>query len=292
MPNIHANGIDIEYEALGESTSEPLLLIMGFGRQMIAWPDALCGRLVDRGFRVIRYDNRDVGLTTMIRDGGDPSATASNSGAPATPPYTIDDMADDAAGLLTALGVGSAHVVGASMGGAIAQSLAIRRPEMVLSLTSIMSSPGDPSVAGSDPEVLKLIAEPPVDDREAAIERAVRIAVAIGSKGLVDEARARDAATRAWDRNPSYDGLARQRAAMAASHDRTAQLRQLSVPALVIHGEADPLVSVRAGEATAAAIPGARLLTIPGMGHDLPEAVWPEVVDGIDEVARRAKSAV
>lgn len=278
MANIHAHGIDIEYEISGADQSEPLLLIMGFGRQLIAWPDRFCDMLVERGFRVIRYDNRDVGLTTMIR--GDAA------------PYTIDDMAGDAAGLLTALGIRAAHVVGASMGGAIAQALAIRRPDVVLSLTSIMSSPGDPSVAGSDPAVLKLIAEPPVDDRDGAIDRAVRIAVAIGSKGMVDEMRAREAATRAWDRNPSYDGLVRQRAAMAAAGDRTDQLRDLSLPALVIHGEADPLVSVRAGEATAAAIPGARLLTLPGMGHDLPEAMWPQVVDAIAEVARRATSTV
>ena len=279
MTSVRANGIEIEYEVVGEGTGTPLLLIMGFGRQMIAWPDGFCRLLVEGGFDVIRYDNRDVGLSTMMRE-------------PGRSTYTIDDMADDAADLLAALGISSAHVVGASMGGAIAQSLAIRRPDLVLSLTSIMSSSGNPAVAGSDPKVLGLISEPAVEEREAAIERAVRIALAIGSQGMVDEARAREVAARSWDRNPSFDGLARQRAAMAASHDRTAELQELHLPALVIHGEADPLVSVRAGEATAAAIPGARLLTVPGMGHDLPAALWPQIVEAISEVAGRARTLV
>jgi pimeloyl-ACP methyl ester carboxylesterase len=275
MPNVHANGIDIEYETFGDSTSDPLLLIMGYGRQMIAWPDTFCAALADRGFHVIRYDNRDVGLTTMTHA-----------------PYTIDDMADDAAGLLSALGFTAAHVVGASMGGAIAQSLAIRRPEMVLSLTSIMSGPGRLDQTPSDPEVMRLIAtDPPVADRAGAIERAVRIARAVGSPGMFDEARTRDAAARAWDRNPAYDGLERQGRAIAAAGDRTDALHSVRVPALVIHGEADPLVSVDAGRRTAEAIPGARLLTVSGMGHDLPTPVWPLVIDAIADVAARASTA-
>ena len=276
MPNVHANGIHIEYETFAKTDAAPLLLIMGFGRQMIAWPDAFCNMLVERGLYVIRYDNRGVGLTTIARSG---------AARDAAPPYTLDDMADDAAGLLGALGIPAAHIVGASMGGAIAQTLAIRHPERVLSLTSIMSASGNPAVAGSDPDVVRLISEPPATERDEAIARAVRIALAIGSKGMVDEARAQDVAGRSWDRNPSFAGLEGQRMAMGASTDRTEPLGRLSVPALVIHGEADPLVSVRAGEATAAAIPGARLLTIPGMGHDLPEPVWTMVADAIAEVA-------
>src|SRR5258707_9073012 len=252
MANLHANGIDIEYETFGDATAAPLPLIMGFVRQTIAWPDAFCAALAGRGFRVIRYDNRGVGLTRT-------------TGAP----YTIDDMADDAAGLLTALGITAAQVVGASMGGAIAQTLAIRRPEMVLSLTSIMSAAGRFDSVGSDPEVMRRIAEPPVADRDGAIDRAVRIARATGTQGMFDEARVREAAARAWDRDPSYDGLEGQRQAMAAAGDRTQALGRLSMPALVIHGEADPLVSVVAGRRTAEAIPGARLLVVPGMGHDL-----------------------
>ncbi|HXA29721.1 MAG TPA: alpha/beta hydrolase [Candidatus Angelobacter sp.] len=276
MANLHANGIDIEYETFGDAPAEPLLLIMGFGRQMIAWPDAFCTAIADRGFRVIRFDNRDAGLTRT-------------NGAP----YTIDDMADDAAGLLTALGITAAHVVGASMGGAIAQTLAIRRPEMVLSLTSIMSTSGRFDQVGSDPDVMRLLAaDPPVADRDGAIDRAVRIARAVGTQGMFDEARAREAAARAWDRDPSYDGLERQRQAMAASGDRTEALGRLSVPALVIHGEADQLVSVAAGRRTAEAIPDARLLVVPGMGHDLPQPLWDQVVDAIAEVAGRARSAV
>ncbi|HXA27952.1 MAG TPA: alpha/beta hydrolase [Candidatus Angelobacter sp.] len=275
MTNLHANGIDIEYETFGDATAEPLLLIMGFGRQMIAWPDAFCMAIADRGFRVIRYDNRGVGLTRT------------------TPvPFTIDDMADDAAGLLTALGITAAHVVGASMGGAIAQTLAIRRPEMVLSLTSIMSAAGRFDQVGSDPEVMRRIAEPPVADRDGAIDRAVRIARATGTQGMFDEARTREAAARAWDRDPSYDGLERQRQAMAAAGDRTQALGRLSVPALVIHGEADPLVSVAAGRRTAEAIPGARLLVVPGMGHDLPQPLWHQVIDAIAAVAGRARTSV
>jgi len=275
MTNLHANGIDIEYETFGDASAEPLLLIMGFGRQMIAWPDAFCTAIADRGFRVIRYDNRGVGLTRTSEA-----------------PFTLDDMADDAAGLLTALGITAAHVVGASMGGAIAQSLAIRRPEMVLSLTSIMSAAGRFDQVGSDPEVLRRIAEPPVADRDGAIDRAVRIARAVGTQGMFDEARARDAAARAWDRDPSYDGLERQRQAMAAAGDRTQALGRLSVPALVIHGEADPLVSVAAGRRTAEAIPDARLLVVPGMGHDLPQPLWNQVIDAIAEVAGRARTTV
>jgi pimeloyl-ACP methyl ester carboxylesterase len=275
MSRARANGIDIEYETFGDSGSAPLLLVMGFGAQMIAWPDAFCSALVDCGFHVIRYDNRDVGLSTMTDT-----------------PYSVDDMADDAAGLLITLGIRAAHVVGASLGGAIAQSLTIRRPEMVLSLTSIMSGPGRLDRAGSDPELIRVMAEPPVADRAGAIERAVRIARAKGSREMFDEGGARRAAARAWDRNPSYEGIQRQRRAMAASGDRTDALRTVSVPALVIHGEADPLVHVSAGRRTAEAIPGARLITIPGMGHDLPKQVWPEVVGAIAEVAGRARTAV
>lgn len=279
MSRVHANGIDIEYETFGDPTSDPLLLIMGFARQLVAWPEGFCKALVGRGFFVIRYDNRDVGLSSMMR--GDLAS-----------PYTIDDMADDAAGLLEALGISAAHIVGASMGGLIAQTLAIRRPEMVRTLVSIMSSPGDPSLTRADPDVLRRVALPPPVDRESAIERAVTIAMAIGSKGMVDEAHVREVAGRSWDRNPSDDGLERQRLAMAAYADRTEALRHLSVPTLVIHGEADPLVSVDAGRATAEAIPGAQLLVIPGMGHDLPEPHWPQVVDAIASVARGAATSL
>ena len=278
MSRVHANGIDIEYETFGPPTGDPLLLIMGFARQLVAWPERLCEMLAGRGFFVIRYDNRDTGLSSMMR--GDLAR-----------PYTVDDMADDAAGLLHALGIRSAHIVGASMGGMIAQSLAIRRPEMVRTLVSIMSSTGDPSLTRSDPAVLRLISLPPPADREAAVERAVTIANAIGSKGMVDEARVREVTALAWDRNPSHDGIERQRLAMAASADRTPALRLLSVPALVIHGEADPLVSVDAGRATAEAIPGAQLLAIPGMGHDLPEPLWPQIVDAITQNSRRLAEA-
>jgi len=275
MANVHANGIDIEYETFGDAAAEPLLLIMGFGRQMIAWPDAFCTAIADRGFRVIRYDNRDVGLTRT-------------TGAP----YTLDDMADDAAGLLTALGITAAHIVGASMGGAIAQSLAIRWPEMALSLTSIMSAPDRSDQVGTDPEVLCRLAGPPVTDRDGAIERAVRNARVVGTQATFDEARVREVAAREWDRAPSSAALERHGQAMAAAGDRTQALGRLSIPALVIHGEADPLVPVAAGRRTAEAIPGAALLVVPGMGHDLPQPFWHQVIDAIVEVAGRARTEV
>lgn len=293
MPNLHANDIDIEYDTFGEAASPALLLIMGLGMQMVAWPKELCLMLAARGFQVIRFDNRDVGLSSMIESGPVPDVFAALRGDTSSASYTLDDMADDAAALLTALDIPAAHVVGASMGGMIAQTLAIRHPARVLSLTSIMSTTGDPAVGQPTPEAMAVLFEPPPTDRKEAADRGVRIFSVIGSRGdLFDEEHVREVAGVSWDRNRSYDGLYRQLLAIAASGDRTERLRRLSVPALVIHGEIDPLVTPSGGAATAAAIDGARLLTLPRMGHDLPRPLWPQLVDAIADIAKQAVTTV
>jgi pimeloyl-ACP methyl ester carboxylesterase len=293
MPRAHANAIELEYETFGNAASPHLLLIMGLGMQMIAWPDDFCQLLSERGFHVIRFDNRDVGLSTMIEGGPAPNVFAALAGDTSSASYTLDDMADDAVGLMEALDIAAAHVVGASMGGMIAQVVAIRHPQRVVTLTSIMSTTGDPGVGQPTPEAMTLLLEPPAADRERAVDRGAKIFGVIGSRGaLSDEARVRDVAGRSWDRNPSSDGLPRQLVAVIAAGDRTEQLRSLSVATLVIHGEDDPLVAPSGGAATAAAIAGARLLTFPGMGHDLPEPLWPRFVDAIAELASKASTPV
>ena len=291
MPSAHANNIDIEYESFGDPSSPPMLLIMGLAVQMVAWPDGFCRMLADRGFHVVRFDNRDIGRSSMIEGGPEPNIFAAMTGDTSTASYTLEDMADDAAGLLDALGIPAAHVVGASMGGMIAQTLAIRHPGRVLSLTSIMSTTGDPTVGQSKPEAMVALLTPPPTTREEAVERGVRIFRTIGSEAeLFDEAFVREMAGVSWDRNPSHEGVPRQLLAIVASGDRTERLRRLSIPALVIHGERDPLVTPSGGEATAAAIPGARLITVARMGHDLPRQLWPRFVDAIAANAARAAS--
>lgn len=263
-----ANGIDIAYESFGSPQGRPLLLIMGLGAQMIQWDEGLCELLAEQGHHVVRYDNRDVGLSTHFHDAGVPAA-----GAPA--PYLLDDLADDAAALMDVLGWPSAHVVGASMGGMIAQALTIRHPGRVLTLTSIMSTP-NPSVAPPTEAASSALMGRPPADRETALEQAVERWAVIGSPGYeLDRERIVELAGRAFDRSFDPAGTARQFAAIMASGDRTEGLKGVRVPTLVLHGEADPLVPVAGGRATAAAVPGARLVTYPGMGHDLPRELWP-----------------
>jgi pimeloyl-ACP methyl ester carboxylesterase len=262
-----------------------MLMVMGLAAQMIAWDDELCGQLAGRGFHVIRFDNRDVGRSTHVR-GRPPTAwqLAVRSRKPAR--YTLADMADDAAGLLRELDLGPAHVVGASMGGMIAQTLAARHPESVRSLVSIMSTTGRRWVGQPALRMLPLLLRRPSDDREAAIERTVKVFAAIGSRGLPqDPDRIRGMAERSWDRDHDPRGPGRQLAAIIASGDRTRELGRIAAPTLVIHGSDDPLVRPSGGRATARAISGARLVTIEGMGHDLPRAAWPQIVH---EVAAHA----
>ncbi len=289
VPDVHVNGVDIHYETIGDPADPPLLLIMGLGAQMIGWPDDFCAALAGRGFRVIRFDNRDIGLSSGFDELGRPDFAAILGGDPATVPYLLSDLADDTAALLKELGVDRAHVVGASMGGMVAQQLTIDHPDLVASLCSIMSTTGDRTVGHASPEAIALLSRPPAADRDAAIAAAVASARVIGSPGYPateDEIRQRAGAV--YDRSFRPAGFARQYAAILGSGDRTAGLGAVTVPALVIHGEDDPLIGVSGGRATAAAIPGAELIVVPGMGHDLPRVLWPQLIDAIEANARRA----
>jgi pimeloyl-ACP methyl ester carboxylesterase len=269
VASIPANGIDIEYEVFGETAGEPMLVIMGFTMQMIQWPDGFLGRLAGRGFRLIRFDNRDVGLSTKLDR-----------------PYTLDDMADDAAGLLEGLGIVAAHVVGASMGGYIAQLLTLRHPERVRSLASIMSSTGARDVGQPRPEIVPLLMTPPPSEREPYVVSRLAIARRLtGSSLRSDEDRVRASIERAYDRCFYPQGGARQFQAIITAPDRTAALGAVRVPTVVIHGTDDMLIDPSGGDATARAIPGARLVLIPGMGHDLPEPAWDALVAAIADNA-------
>lgn len=285
--NVGPSGIQVAYELFGAATAPPVLLIMGAGAQIIGWPEGFCAELAGLGARVIRFDNRDSGHSTHFADAPPPDLPAALAGDFSTVPYTLSDMAADTVGLLDALGVDSAHVVGASLGGMIAQVIAIEHPGRVRSLTSMMSTTGARDVGQARPEAFAGLGAPP-DDRAGFIDWQVRSLRAVGSPGFAfDEAAAADRAGRSWDRDRDRLGITRQAAAAVASGDRTGRLRSLQVPALVIHGGADVIFDVSGGRATAAAIPGARLVIVPGMGHDLPRQVWPQVIEAIVENAAR-----
>jgi pimeloyl-ACP methyl ester carboxylesterase len=285
MPRARVNGLDIEYDSFGDPAATPLLLVMGLTYQMIEWDDALCTLIAARGFRVTRFDNRDSGLSSKLDQLGPPDLMGLLAHT-AEPPYTLDEMAGDAVGVLDALGVSAAHVVGASMGGMIAQLIAITYPARVLSLTSIMSTVGGPNAVQAEPAVSAILMAPPGRTREERVEQSFSNRRLIYGTGMpFDADRARQKAERAVDRSFSPDGGLRQLAAIIAAPERTAALGRLSVPTLVIHGESDPLVPPENGRQTAAALRNARLIMIPGMGHALPEEVWPQVVDAIAAVA-------
>lgn len=276
-----ANGIRIAYDTFGSASARPLVLVMGVGAQMITWREDFCAALAERGFFVVRFDNRDVGASTHLHDAPWPDFPAVLAGDHSSVSYRLEDMAADTVGLLDALGLKAAHVVGASMGGMIAQTLAIRHPERVLSLTSMMSTPWVGIGAPTD-EARAVLFSPPPTTREEAIERSVAVHRVIGSPGYpFDEAWQRELAGRAWDRGLDPAGVARQLLAIYASGDRTGELAQVRAPALVVHGEVDPVVQLVGGKATAAALPDAELLVLPGMGHNLPQAVWPLVIDAV-----------
>jgi len=296
MPRARSNGIEIEYETFGSPSDPTLLLVMGLGAQMILWDDGFCRELADRGFHVVRYDNRDVGASTRLEAAGVPDIpqlmAAATAGRNVEVPYRLHDMALDAVGLLDALGADRAHVVGASMGGMIAQLLAIGHAGRVASLTSIMSTTGEPELPGPTPEAMEVLLTPPPTEREAFVAHHLRVWHVIGSPELgADEGALRERAARIFDRGLYPPGVSRHLAAILASGGRRAALERLALPALVIHGESDPLVPFACGRATADAIPGADLLAIPDMGHDLPAAVWKRVEDGIERTARRAMDA-
>ncbi|WP_326566654.1 alpha/beta hydrolase [Amycolatopsis rhabdoformis] len=279
-----ANGITLCHEEFGAADAPPLVLIMGLAAPMTWWDDDFCEQLAARGFRVIRFDNRDAGRSQRMSGRVDVVRAYLLRAAP----YSLADMADDTAGLLEALGVEQAHVVGASLGGMIAQTLAIRHPGRVRSLTSIMSTTGSRLIGHPSPRAAASMLAPQPRGREEYVELLVKTFRLIGSPGYpFDEKRMRERAERTYDRGVNPGGAARQLAAILSTRDRTAALRRLTVPALVIHGARDPLVNVSGGRATARAL-RADLDVVPGMGHDLPEPVWPRVLDGIERVAAKA----
>ena len=297
-PEQHAalpNGLELCYQTFGDPTGEPLLLVMGLGGPMTWWSPGFCQALADRGFFVIRYDNRDTGRSS--RTPGRVTRlmlVQTFVGPPRTrprPPYTLEDLAEDGFGLLDHLGLESAHVVGISMGGMIVQTMALLRPDRVRSLTSIMSTTGRRTVGWQDPRLLPRLLERPATTREAYVDGSARFWAVIGSPVYPDTEQAvRDRAAETWDRGISAAGVARQMVAIVSQPDRTARLREVTVPTLVIHGTADKMVHVSGGRATSRAIPGSELLLVPGMGHDLPEQLRDTFADSIRRVADRASS--
>lgn len=298
MTQIQANGVSLEVEVYGPDNAPPLLLIMGLGAQLTLWPIELVEALVARGFRVIRYDNRDIGLSTKFDAAGVPDIPkmmmSLMMGEKPRTPYTLSDMAADAVGLLDALGIDRAHIVGASMGGMIAQLVAVNAPERVLSLTSIMSTTGNPALPQARPDAMAVLtARPTTPELNTIVEFGVKAARTIGSPQYpAEEDRLRTRIRSDFERSFSPLGAARQMAAIMADGDRTARLATIIAPTLVIHGEADPLVPLEGGKATAASIKGAELLTIPGMGHDLPLELVDTIAGAIAGLTERASATV
>lgn len=283
--------LDIAYERFGDPALPPVLLLMGLGTQMLGWPDGFCDVLVAGGVHVIRSDNRDIGLSSHLCDAPTPDLPAIFRGDTSSASYTLSNMAGDTVGLLDALGLDAAHMVGASMGGMIAQTMAIEHPGRVRSLTSIMSTTGDPSVGQATPEAMAALLSPPATTRDESIERTLKILRVIGSPGFeLDEADVRWRTGLAFDRAHDPVGVARQLAAIAGSGDRTAALGSVSAPTLVVHGADDPLVNVSGGRATARAIPGAELVVLDGMGHHLSRELWAEIAGHIGELVARAEA--
>jgi pimeloyl-ACP methyl ester carboxylesterase len=288
---VQVGEVELVYETIGDPAEPPLLLVMGLGMQMIHWDRELCETLAGRGFHVIRFDNRDAGRSTQIA-APVPNLMRGFAGLRLEAPYRLEDMAGDTRGLLDHLGIERAHVVGVSMGGMIGQTLAIEAPERVLSLASIMSTTGARNVSRPKPRVWRTLLERAPRERAAYADHFVRLFRLIGSPRYpTDEARMREVAAVAFERGVHPAGTGRQLAAIMASGDRTPRLRTLDLPAVVIHGRADPLLPFRGGAATAKAIPGARLVAFDGMGHDLPHELWPEIVDAVVENAAQATTA-
>jgi pimeloyl-ACP methyl ester carboxylesterase len=285
--------IDIAYETFGDPSDPALLLVMGLATQMIAWHEDFCEELASHGFHVIRFDNRDVGRSTAMRDMPVPNLLQIAIRSKKAAPYTLSDLAADAVGLLDVLGIDKAHVVGASMGGMIAQTIAIEHSERVLSLCSIMSNTGSRWTGQPRLATYRVLIGVPPKERDAYIEHVLGVYRVIGSKGFDrDEDDLRRMAGRSFDRGRNPAGSGRQLGAIVASGDRTAKLRKLDVPTVVIHGTTDRLVSPSGGRATAKAIPGARFVPIAGMGHDLPRGTWPTIIRAIVENAARARELV
>jgi pimeloyl-ACP methyl ester carboxylesterase len=302
VPQVRANGIDIEYESFGRERDPLILLIMGFAAQLIFWPEALCQGLAAKGFRVVRFDNRDIGKSTHLADlpAPDPRALMAEVIAGKSPdvPYTLDDMADDAVGLMDALGVERAHIAGASMGGMIGQLVAINHPARAKSLISIMSTTGRRDLPPGDNETLSVLFRPPRSaSRDDLIDASILVQKALSSPGFpISEAEMRAIAARRTDRAPfDQAGLARQSAALIAAPPRNVLLRQVRCPTLVMHGADDPVIPAAAATDTAESIPGAELIIVPGMGHDFGTALVPvylkHIGDFVSKVEGRAPTS-
>jgi len=284
-------GISLAYERIGDAGAEPLVLVAGLGQQLHSWPDAFCAKLAERGYEVVRFDNRDAGRSTHPRF-RPPSILGMLAGRFPAQQYELKDMAADTAGLLDALGLGRVHIAGVSMGGMISQTTAALYPDRIRTLTSIMSTTGSRLIGRPALSTWRLMGGKPPKTREEAVEGAVRMFRHIGSHGFpFDEAFVRELAGTGWDRDPTTGGVGRQLAAIMKSGNRTPLLRKITAPTLVIHGDRDRMVHPTGGAATARAIPGARLETVRGMGHDLPEGAWPAVLDLLDKHARSSDVA-
>lgn len=292
MPRVSRDGIEIEYTAAGDPGDPALLLVNGLGGQLTAWDDGFVDAFVDRGFRVLRFDNREAGLSSKTDRAIDVGAALSELQEGGTPevPFHLDDMADDVVAVLDAALIDEAHVFGISMGGMIAQSLAIRHPARVASLISVMSTTGEPDVGRSRREVVRALLTPGPTERDAAIEHSVRLARMVGSPDHFEEARARRAAEVGYDRCFNPSGTALQLLAITVAADRSAGLAALDVPTLVVHGDRDPLIDVSGGRRTAELVPGAELLVLEGMGHDLPTYFWPVIVESVTKLVARSGS--
>jgi pimeloyl-ACP methyl ester carboxylesterase len=284
-------GVTLCYEAFGDPDDAPILLIMGLATQMIAWHEEFCEQLADRGFHVVRFDNRDIGRSTHF-DFRPPTVLEMVRRRVRPEQYSLSEMAEDAAVLLRELGISPAHVVGASMGGMIGQVLAAEHPEVVRSLVSIMSTTGSRWHGQPALSVYRYLLTPPPRDRDGYIQRSAEVFGLVGSTGFPrDEQYIRERAGRAYDRGYDVRAGGRQLGAIVASGDRTGMLRRIKAPTLVIHGTVDKMIRPSGGRATAKAIPGARLMMIEGMGHDLPRGAWPRLLDAISEHARAADGA-
>ena len=296
MPLAKANGIELAYEESGGRGAPAILLIMGLGVQLTGWREPFCERLAQAGFRVLRYDNRDTGLSTKFPEGGEPNIAElfqrAMRGEPVEAPYTLVDMANDGVGLLDALGIARAFIVGVSMGGMIAQIIAADHPERTSGLVSIMSTSGRPGLPPGKPEALMALMNPPADSaRETVIEQIIHSRRVIGSPGFPeDEAILRQQVEESYERCYYPEGMARQTAAILKSGSRVERLERIGVPSLVIHGVDDPLLPVEAGKDTAATIPGAELELIPGMGHGLESGLETRIADAIIGFCSRVKT--
>ncbi|MEW6187120.1 MAG: alpha/beta hydrolase [Thermodesulfobacteriota bacterium] len=292
MPRVKANGIEIEFDTFGNRTSRPLLLIMGVGRQLVSWNEDFCQRLADNDLFVIRFDNRDVGLSTKFEGAGIPDLTnlltASIEEKKSKAPYSLEDMADDAVGLLDVLAIQKAHICGASMGAAITQIIGYKHPSRVLSLISIMGSTGNPGLPQAKPTAMEVLMAPVPEKREDHLKSVLnRLRILWGSMTF-DEADMQRRAELEYDRAFYPQGMVRQMAAILADGNRKPKLKSITAPTLIIHGSEDPLVPWEGGKDTAEAIPGAKLLIIDRMGHGLPREAWPQIIKAIFEHIQKA----